>query len=205
MTLVPGVAFGAPPVVGAPPVGWPAFGFVFTNTAPSPLEDSDVWVQSSNNAAYPNNYANNAGDNLDAGWVGTMPGVFGTNTGDAPKRVFGYVAQGSGTSISWRMDVPAGTYMLTTAAGANAAGRTISLDVIQDGASVHSYTDTPISTSLLCVATDGTEVNTTTFYADEAAHSVILPAMASSGYIQCTWTTSTTFVHGRSIRLERQP
>ena len=188
---------------GGPAPGWPAFGWVFSSGNPVGLPNSDVHLDIVGQG-YPKGFTNPAGDSVTAGFVGTEPGVYGNQSGAADKRFSGYVAQGSGTSVTWRVDVDADDYDISLCFCNHNGSATMNLGIVVNGSTVHSWVNgaqTGLSVASGFGAKNNTEWNSTNWYT-ESNHiqRVNVPA---AGYIQIEMDASGTFTHFKSLRLTR--
>lgn len=207
------MSFGAKPryrARPAPPSGdWDSFGFIFSSFDPTGEggTPADAWINTAD--AWPTEYTNPAGDSADGGFDAPIPGVFGGNAGSAyDKRVTGFLAQGSGLSITWRCRVPAGEFYLSTSHASN-AGNSGSLDVYIDddpgGTPVYQIPSQPVSVlgGLVTTAADGLQYNSAQYAPAEATHRILLPTQASEFVLTLWWRTTTIYAHIRSLRLVR--
>ena len=191
---------------GTPPgPGWPAFGWVFTAGTPTPLAGSDIHISGTGNG-YPQTYNNGDGDSCVAGFTGSEPAVYVNQTGgDAQGRFGGTVAQASGITIAWRIDIAnGGQFDVSLAFGRNNAGE-CQLSIDAGGPVLHSWSG-GIQGGLSPVSAFGALNNTVLGQAAwyvESNHIWRTPTLADASSLYFVFSSLTQYVHLKSIRLTR--
>ena len=190
---------------GPPPVGWTKFGWIWTSGYQAGADVHDV-IQTAHigNGAYPKTHVNPNGDEVQAGFISSVPGVFTTTFGNPPDtRVTGALAQAVGLQIEFQVDLPAGQYNMLGVFSSNTANTIVTCEYSINGAAyVQLFTNTAVAGAGTGIAVNGVQYNTST-YGPAGPPKVLLPNLASDGNIKVRWSTTSSYCHARSLRFEK--